>query len=145
MRLVVFTAMFFTVSANAVEPNHDYKQILGIIKLDNACITDSEVRSIKPIKVCIKSKLPSAYNDYGDEIQAEENCKNYEMQMIAYPREFKETYCATNSAFSDEYGYCTKIEKKVDFLPEKIKISNYTYNGDEAIPVFTTYSLPRCN
>jgi len=131
---------------------HDYDGALRGIALDNACITDTEVRTIKPMKTCAKLvpvEHPGSGGD-GDQPYTDWVCEQWQVTHLAYSRSFERPVCTAYNPGHGEAGNpgCEKVEVKMDFLPATIKVSVVTHVGGEAGDNFPgvqgTHTFPAC-
>jgi hypothetical protein len=134
MKIVSFlaTAMFAASAFATTTVYHDYDAALRGIALDNACITDTEVRTIKPVKHCTEL-VPVEHNNGGQEGGSWTDwvCNKYEVATLAYPRAFERVVCTNyQSGHGEEYGGCVQTGVVQDFLPATIKVSVVTENGE---------------
>lgn len=146
--LILAATMIFSVSvfASTINPIHDYDQVLGAIKLKNACITDSEVQSINPVRVC--TKLEARTTGAGGEAgtQTDWVCVAYETKDLSASRAFERTVCLKHAPVNEaSSGECLKFGKKADFLPATIKTMMYVDHGETSSTVYSTHTFPACN
>lgn len=150
MKLASFiVTAFLAVSAFATKTvYHDYDGALRGIALNNACITDAEVKTIKAARTC--TKLVPIQVGYGDDKYTDWVCQKWETAHAAYPREFTRTVCAEYG--NDGYGdggnlVCKRFVQQAEFLPATIKIAVVTSNGDtDNFPGVTKkFTFPTCN
>ena len=140
---MIFSASTF---AGGYEPIHDYSQALGAIKVKNACVTDTEVRSIHSVRVC--TNLEARTTDLGGEggIFTDWVCTAWEMQDLAYPRAFERTVCLKNAPINEaSSGECLKWGTKSDFLPDTIKIRTVMTHGEVTTERSGYHTFPSCN
>ncbi|AUN98411.1 hypothetical protein C0V70_09900 [Bacteriovorax stolpii] len=144
--LIVAASMILSASAFALSSTtHDYSQVLGAIKLDNACITDSEVKSINPVKVCTNLEAHTTNN--GGEIGSHTDwvCTAWENQNLAYSRAFEKTVCLKYAPVNEaSSGECLKYGKVADFLPATIKVRTVTTHGEASTERTSWFSFPAC-
>lgn len=113
---------------------HDYDAALRGIALDNACITDTEVRTIQPMRVCtelVPVEIPGG-NGEGGPAQYDWVCKNWQTTHVAHSRTFERPVCVewhSGHGEGSEVG-CKRVENKADFLPATIKVAVVTENGE---------------
>lgn len=145
--LLIAATMLVSVSAMATSaPRHDYDAALGQIKLNNACLTESEVQTINPQTIC--TKLEARTTGHGGEAgtQTDWVCTAYETKDLSNSRSFERTVCLKHAPVNEaSNGECLKWGKKADFLPAKIKIMTSKYQGDVIVDTFSTFSFPTCN
>jgi hypothetical protein len=134
---------------------HDYSLLLGVgpegIALNNACVTDTEVKSIAPVKVCAEL-APVEVSDPaadGGQTRTEWVCKSYELQTLSAPRAFKREVCVNYQPPTEaSEGGCLEFGAQDDFLPNTIKTSIVTVTGGDAGDDFpgvqSTHTFPAC-
>jgi hypothetical protein len=143
--LICAFSMVFSLSvlANAGK-THNYTDALGAIQLDNACITDSEVKSINQVKVC--TKLVQETIDRGGERGTETTwkCVESEYKDLAFPRAFERTVCVkyNKPQGPNDNLECLQYGKKADFLPAVI---NVLISRDRGADTVQKFSFPACN
>lgn len=144
---IVAASMILSASAMAAGSTvtHGYSQVLGAIKLNNACITESEVKSINPVRVC--TNLEAHTVDNGGEIGSHTDwvCTAWETKDLAYPRAFERTVCLKHAPVNEaSSGECLKYGKVADFLPATIKITTVTDHGEASTERTSWFSFPAC-
>lgn len=147
MKSFIAAALLLTSTASfaGYEPIHDYMQVLGQIKLKNACVTDSEVRSINPQTVC--TELEARTTNHGGEIGSVTDwvCVNWETMDLSAPRAFERTVCLRNAPVTEaSHGECLEWGTKDDFLPKTIKVIKVYPQGETTREVRTTHTFPAC-
>ena len=109
--------------------------------LFNACLTDEEFRSKKPVKVClsysqiIKYTQNRAYKDY--------ECKDYEIKNVVISRTFTQEECVKH----DHLGECIEYDSVTSVYPSHFQIPVISFN-DGALNNFIfskAYSVEKCN
>ncbi len=145
--LLIAATMLVSVSAMATsQPRHDYDAALGQIKLSNACLTETEVKSIDDQKVCTKLEARTVNNGGEGGVFTDWVCTKYEVKALSNSRAFERTVCLKNAPMSEgSNGECLKWGKKADFLPATIKIMTSKYQGDVIVDSFSTFTFPSCN
>ena len=144
---IVAASMILSASAMAASSTviHGYSQVLGSIKLNNACITESEVKSINPVRVC--TKLVPHTVDNGGEIGSHTDwvCANWETKDLAASRAFERTVCLKHAPINEaSSGECLKYGTVSDFLPATIKITTVTNHGEASTERQSWFSFPAC-
>lgn len=148
MKGLIIAASMIATSAFAASSvtTHGYSDVLGAIKLNNACLTESEVQSINPVTVC--TKMEATTIDNGGEIgsHTEWKCVAYETKDLSYSRSFERTVCLKHAPINEgSYGQCLKWGKKADFLPETIKLTVRTSHGEADSETTKWFTFPSCN
>lgn len=144
--LIAATLLSVSAFAATTTVYHDYDGALHGIALNNACITEDTVQTIKPARTCVKL-VPVVRNE-GDMQFTDWVCERWEKSHASHPRAFTRTVCA-------EYAYegghdgnliCKRYEQKEEFLPATIKISVVTSNGenDNFPGVTKKFTFPTC-
>lgn len=146
MKITTFVAALF-VAASAFAGQtvyHNYDAALRGIALDNACITSSEVRTIKPVRTCTEL-VPVQHGDHPDNAWTDWVCQKYETIHLAYPRAF-ETQTCLEYVNNEAYSGCVSFGVKSDFLPATIDVRVVTENGEfsDYPGVQTTHTFPSC-
>ena len=144
--LLIAATMLVSLSAMASAPRHDYDAALGQIKLNNACLTETEVKSINDQKVCTKLEARTVGNGGEEGTYTDWVCTKYETLALSNPRAFERTVC---TKYAPQHGdsslECVKWGKKADFLPATIKIMTSRTNGESTVDTFSKFSFPSCN
>lgn len=148
MKSFILAAMM-TLSASAFSAGittHDYSQVLGTIKLNNACVTDSEVRSIDPVRVCTQLEARTTGSNGEAGTQTDWVCVKWEVKDLAYPRAFERTVCLKYGPINEaSSGECLKYGKKADFLPKTIPTRTIVDHGEVSTETTSTFTFPECN
>ncbi len=143
--LLVAASMLLSVSAIA-GARHDYEAVLGQIKLNNACLTETEVKTINAQKVCTKLEAVTTGSNGEAGVQTDWVCTAYEMKDLSAPRAFERSVCLKHAPVNEaSNGECLKWGKKADFLPSTIKIMTSKYEGDVIVDSFSKFTFPTCN
>ncbi|MCB0383897.1 MAG: hypothetical protein KDD43_00785 [Bdellovibrionales bacterium] len=127
---------------------HDYHGALRGIELSNACLTDSEVKTIKPQKVC--EKLVAVPNpNYNNEVGGPEFdyvCQKWALRQLAESRAFSVSVCAEYRYEADGNMFCDRFETQERFLPDVIKVREVTSwgEGDNWPGVEKDFRFPSC-
>ncbi len=145
--LTAVMTMMLSISAFAANTTvtHGYSQVLGSIKLHNACVTESAVKSINPVRVCTKL-VPVTINN-GGEIgsHTEWRCANWETKNLTYSRAFERTVCLVQAPINEgSHGECLKYGTVDDFLPSTIKIMTVTNHGEASSERTSWFTFPAC-
>lgn len=142
--LILAATMILSISAMA-NTTHDYSEVLGAIALNNACITDAEVQSINPVKVCTQLEARTTGSNGEAGVQTDWVCVAYETRDLAYPRAFERTVCLKNAPINEaSHGECLKYGKKADFLPASIPTRTVTTHGEATTETSAVFSFPAC-
>jgi hypothetical protein len=140
LSMIVSTASFATVAVY-----HDYSEVLGAIKLDNACVTDMEVRSIDPVRVCtqLEARTSGAPGEIG--VQTDWVCVKWENKDLSSPRAFERTVCLKNAPVNEAHsGECLQYGKKSDFLPGTISVRTTVTHGEASSERVSSFTFPAC-
>jgi hypothetical protein len=123
--------------------DHDYSAALGEITLENACVTDAEVRTINPVKVC--EKWAEAPVPHGDSTDAwTPTCLQSSMQQLARPRAYTYTVCDRYVKDQDNQ-VCASYGSKAAWLPETIRVRVWNGFGDHSYPTSEmNFTFPTC-
>lgn len=141
----LIAALFVAVAANAgTTASHDYDGALRGIAIDNACVTEKEVKTIKPMKTC--TKLVPVETDSGDGyVFTDWVCEKWQVSQVAYPRAFSRTVCTNwGSGNGENYEGCLKYGEKADFLPNTISVTYSTSQGEYDSEVTKKHTFPAC-
>lgn len=145
MKSLILAATMIASSAFAAQPSHDYAEVLGAIKLNNACVTESEVQSINAVKVCTNLEARTSGDNAEGGIVTDWVCTAWETKDLAYPRAFERTVCLKNAPINEaSHGECLKYGKKADFLPTTIKTRTVRTNGEVSVETSGTHTFPAC-
>lgn len=147
MKLISFiaTALLATSAFAGTSYIHDYDAALRGIELSNACITASDVKTIKAVKACT-NLVPVTHNPGTDYEYTEWVCKKWETTHQSYPRAFDRTVCLEYGPGGEGYAGCVQTGVKQDFLPETIKVRVVTENGEwsDYPGVSKKFTFPAC-
>lgn len=144
--LILAASMIVSVSAFANQPMHDYDQVLGAIKLSNACVTESEVQSINPVTVCTHLEARTTGSNGEAGTVTDWVCTAWETKDLSYSRSFERTVCLKNAPVNEaSSGECLKWGKKADYLPGTIKIHTVVTHGEVTSDTFGSFTFPQCN
>jgi hypothetical protein len=129
--------------------HHSYDGALRGIALNNACVTATEVQTIKPVRHCTKlvgiERKAGGQNDYH---YTEWVCEKWQVSKLSYPRAFERTVCLEYSTprSDNDNLYCKRTGQKADFLPDTIKIRTDIERGEQGTVTSTsgTFTFPAC-
>jgi hypothetical protein len=130
---------------------HNYDGALRGIALNNACVTASDVQTIKDVRHCTKLVgIEHKARSERDNTYTEWVCANWEVSKISYPRAFERTVCEeySNPRSERDNLFCKRSGQRADFLPNTIKIRTVTESGDHNsnFPgVTSNFTFPACN
>ncbi len=143
--VIALTMIASSASFATVAVYHDYSEVLGAIKLDNACVTSTEVRSIDPVRVCTKLEARTTGSGGEAGTQTDWICVEWATKDLSSPRAFQRTVCLKNAPINEAHnGECLQYGKKDDFLPATIKVMTTTTNGEASSDRFSTFTFPAC-
>jgi hypothetical protein len=130
MKMVSFlAAALFAVSAfGTTSVSTGYREVLGNIALDNACITATEVRTVKPVDVCAKL-VPVTRQDEGSSY-TEWICQQWTKSHVANSRSFERTTCLEYVTEGEGNMFCSKWGTVADFMPATIPVTVVTQYGE---------------
>jgi hypothetical protein len=139
----IVSALFAASAFSATTVSTNYREVLGNIALDNACITATEVRTINPVDVCTKL-VPVTKQDDGASY-TEWVCEKWEKSQVAKSRSFERSVCTEYVQEADNM-FCSKWGTVADFLPASIKVTVVTEGGEASdFPGRTyTHTFPAC-
>ena len=144
--LIAAATMILSASAFAGAPAHDYHQVLGEIKLKNACVTESEVRTINPQTVCTELTPVVVGDNAEGGIYTDWRCTSWETKDLSASRAFERKVCLRHAPINEaSHGECLEYGTKSDFLPDTIKIYKVYTNGEVSREVRGTHTFPACN
>jgi hypothetical protein len=131
---------------------HNYSQSLGEIALENACLTETTVRTIKPIRTCATALVSRENPSHSERDNGGLTwyCPRFEVKHIENPRAIERTVCTDlRNVGSGERGnlQCVAYGKKADFLPDTIKIQVWKESGDHNSTwpgVTKRFTFPTC-
>lgn len=149
-KVLSFAAIFLLTSIGLAGVNvvySDYDSALGQIKLDNACITATQVKTIKPVEVCTQL-VPITHEGHGEDTTVTSwVCTNKVISHLTVSRAFQRSVCLEFSYEADNM-VCVKTGAVNDFVPAVIKISTAknVYSSSTNWPGVVSYiTLPACN
>lgn len=141
---ILAATVILSVSAMA-NTSHDYSEVLGAIALNNACVTDSEVQSMNPVKVCTQLEARTTGSNGEAGVQTEWVCVSYDTRDLVSPRAFERTVCLKNAPINEaSHGECLKYGKKADFLPATIATRTVTTHGEATTETNGSFTFPSC-
>ncbi|MBC7428559.1 MAG: hypothetical protein H7336_08115 [Bacteriovorax sp.] len=145
--LIVLASMFVSASAFATTAvYHDYAQVLGAIKLDNACVTDSTVKSIHPVTVCTKMESTTVNSGSESGSHTEWTCVESKSKYLEYSRTFAKAICTKYAPINEaQSGECLQWGTKSETMPTTIKVRTEVTNGEVTSSKVTWFSFPTCN
>ncbi len=119
------TSTFVTLSLSA-SPIHAYEDILAGLPLENACVTESEVRSIQPVEFCLQPEAVT--ENAGSAMEFTQwVCRQSEVMTMVNPRTVVRDVCVeTRNVYhgADTMDViCIKHGKKSVRLPDVFKAS----------------------
>jgi hypothetical protein len=142
--LILAASMVLSVSAFA-NTITDYSEVLGAIKLNNACVTDTQVKSINAVNVCTHLEARTSGDNAEGGVVTNWVCTAWDMKDLAYPRAFEKTVCLKNAPIDEAHaGECLKFGKKADFLPATIKTLTVETNGEATTETRGSFTFPAC-
>lgn len=138
--VVVVTSTFATA---ATYTSHAYESVLNGIELDNACLTEDRVQTIKALTVC-EEKKEITLND-GINTSTDFVCVKWSSQNLSYPRKYTTEEC-TKLVINEGDVSCKKYEKKTHLLPQTIRVRTWTENKDYSnYPgSVSSFTFPNC-
>ena len=148
MKSLIVLASFVAFSSRASTYSFsNYEQVLAGITLNNACLTNDEVRTINPVKVCTKYETRTIGG--GDNAQTLDFCVASAMKNLVLSRAFTRTICAQYDSSNRTSG-CLSYENVADFLPDSIQIKTFNLNdsgdhGSDPRVIVSTFTFPVCN
>lgn len=145
-KMGLLLALMFSSSAFAnTYVYHDWDRALRGIALTNACLTESDVKTIKPMKVCTKYVTREVRE--GDSVWYETICVASAMQDLSFSRSFEKQVCTKYVTEGDGNMICKKWTTVSDVLPTTIKIATVTEHGEWSNwPGVTSYfTFPICS
>ncbi|MCM2281660.1 MAG: hypothetical protein NDI61_07420 [Bdellovibrionaceae bacterium] len=127
----VITMLSLPAVAGSRNMEHNYLPALRGIAIENACLTDSEVRTINPISRC--TKLEERTVHAGDYSYTDYVCVAHVVSHVAYPRVFQRRGCAefrTIRHGDADYQECVRASATMEELPDVIQVNVITSQGD---------------
>ena len=146
--LSLFAAILVSVSVNAATTSviHDYGAVLHGIELNNACITSTEVKTIKPVRACTKLvPVKKVGAGEGGDTYIDWVCEKWEKTQLSYSRAFERTVCV-DFRTGEDFSGCVRTEVQKDFMPATIKVTTVTDSGEYSnFPgVQSKHTFPAC-
>ena len=147
MKQIVFAiAMALSLTSNASYMTHNYAQALAGISLDNACITDTEVRSIRGETACLEYSYTTVRDGDGSSY-VQQSCTKIGKKMASNPRAYTTSVCSKYAQIGgQEAGYLQCVESKnvEGFLPATIAVTVVTGGGEADIERAGSFTFPTC-
>lgn len=121
-----------------------FEENLGGIKLANACLTDSEIRSIEPMSYCLKL-VPIKAGENKDRF-IDWQCEKWIVGNYAYPRFTKKQICTELVNDQDQNLICKKFEELTVHVADTIKVAIAVEDrGLVGFPYISkSYTFPVC-
>lgn len=146
MKIIVMISILIAslvADANYQRISHNYYEALGGIELKNACVTKTQIKTIKPQKVCVQYEVIK--RGAGDLEERETVCRKSEIRHLVSSRYFERSYCVERSRAYDDFT-CVKFETRTEYMPNPIKISIVTSYGEyDDFPGKTeNFTFPQC-
>lgn len=128
---------------------HDFGNALKNIDIENACLSESEVRTLKPQKTCLQyGERKVSDGDGGYYIDY--YCVKTGKQHFAYPRAYSDSVCVEyRQVGHGDAGYleCARSAKVEKFLAQTVKVRVINEYGDTSNWPGTvkSFTFPTCN
>ena len=148
--LLLLTA---NVSASAsVHIEHEYDRFLHDIPLHEVCLTVTEIRSIHPVRTCVKltpvdqSPIPERPNLFPTW-----TCAKFANVNLVYPREIQTAFCAPHatrgSGSEPATSECLDVVYRRETLPSTIRVREVETNSGRTKfdSVSRTHTFPDCD
>lgn len=122
-----------------------YEENLGGIDFRNACLTETEVKSIKPMKYCGSDLVPVKKGQNKDSF-TDWVCQDWVNGIYSYPRTVVMNYCEKWAKDYDQNLSCVKETKRPVTVPQTIKVRVVQTTGSySTYPGFSKlFTLPDC-
>lgn len=157
MILTTLASLSLAISAYAANRSSSWSEIfkssavvqthyqLGGLQLSNACLTDTEVRSIHPVKTCTDLRQVKKNSGDGD-VHIEYVCHNWETRDVATPRSYEEPVCTryTPSHRDGPGPECIAYGMKSHWIPETIEATVTLSHGDGHETFTKSFTFPMC-
>nr|BFD67304.1 hypothetical protein HAGR004_23260 [Bdellovibrio sp. HAGR004] len=156
---VSLATLLVSASAFAVHANSSWSQIfadrdavvthgyrLPGIKLDNACMTETEVRAIQPTRECAELVPRTIRGPGGDgpgDI-TEWVCARYETKIVSVPRTYEEPVCLELRGRGDESHECVKFGTRDVTVPQTIDTQVFVTRGESDQSFWKRFTFPTC-
>lgn len=170
MKKLMVLGFLATLNAMALSPASSWSEIfadasarfyadynLGGIALSNACLTDTEVHSINPVKVCVKEETVSYGSDENGSPIKFNFCKEYATVAQSSPRTYNVDSCVqwkevVQGSDVGSRWECVASAPKAVTVPNTFNVGVYEDQaggsdggGSSTFPGFTkALSLPAC-
>lgn len=159
MKLILITAIALSaISASAFSKDSSWTQIFNArnlnykaahleglhgIDFSNACLSDNEVKSVKPVVVCTEWKQIDSGQESGPDIYCRKSIK----KQVTYVRAHQMKKCLEYKDSSGEAGTgrtCIKYSSEVEELPKTVAVNVWSIEGGNTD--FTKdFTFPKCN
>jgi hypothetical protein len=153
--LIALVCILTTSSAMALSPRSSWAQIfssgatlsfeedLGDIKLNNACVTETEIRTIKPVTVCVSEV---EQQEVFDQLAVTTYvCEKWGPQSYAFPRTSKKLFCVEDGSFPNAAAGkgCLEYGEIETTIKDTIQVS--VRDPGDVWPVFKkSFTFPAC-
>lgn len=157
---IVLLASFASVNAMALAPNSTWSQIfadrtatvqvnfasLSGISLDNACLRNDTVETIRAVPVCVttvavevKEPQEGTYTEY--------HCTQYSTQKIVAPRTYQHSYCEVAIPAGEQQPRPELCEHKTVTIttPATVKAVVLVNYGQMTTSFEKDFTFPACN
>ncbi len=153
--LIALALILTTSSAMALSPRNSWSQIfssgaslsfeesLGPIKLNNACITETEIRTINPVTVCV-SEVPHE-ELYDQLVVTTYVCEKWGPKAFSFPRTSKQVICIEDGSRPNaaEGKGCLEYGEIETTIKNTIQVS--VKDPGDVWPVFKkSFTFPNC-
>lgn len=161
MKKVLFTlaTLLVSTSAYAVHANSSWERIfadrdavvthgyaINGIKLENACMTDTEVRAIYPTNECVEL-VPRTVNNPGGEgggPYTEWVCARYETKIVAVPRTYEQPECLEFRGGGEQSHECVEFGTRLVTVPQTIDTQVIITHGEADQSFWKKFTFPTC-
>ena len=131
----------------SVSIRNPYQLAFGRISLFNACVTATEIRSIKPVTVCIEEKVIDSTNWDGGAPSYE--CTAHETKNLVKPRTYTQDVCIDYAVEQTPGGLalkdCTQWATRTVTIPQSFEVQVSAMGGEGSSKLFyKEFALPSC-
>ncbi|MEK2646316.1 hypothetical protein [Bdellovibrio sp. BCCA] len=161
MKKVLFSlaALLISTSAHAVHSGSSWSQIFADrdavvthgyaimgIKLENACMTDTEIRSIEPTTQCAELAPRTVYAPGGEGggPYTEWDCVRYETKIVSVPRTYERPECLRLEGGGERSPECVEFGTVTVTVPRTIDTQVYVTRGEAGQSFSKPFTFPSC-
>ncbi len=161
--LIAIAVVFASTQAMALSPRSTWSEIfksrtamastnhssyMSNIDLDNACLTETTVQTIKPVNVCVKLVAVEHKNQGEGGDYTTYDCKQYAVQQIVRPRTYQIQVCTKDVLVQEgdsKMWECVQFGMKDVTIAGTVTAEVREMNNEYSQAFNKSYTFPTCN